>query len=309
VRIDVVIPTYDRAELVMRAVESALAQSRQPDAVIVVDDGSTDRTAEALSCFGDAVSCLALPRGGVAAARNAGVEASKADFVAFLDSDDVWDEGHLGRMARAIAATSGAAWLYFSDLHFAAGRDGAASIWEACGFALNGEHELQRDASAWGLRSRQPMMTTAAVVQRAAYLALGGLAENLVSREDTHLFLNLCLGGPACAVAGNAGEASASSDGLSRRELNTISYWQCTRWLYADVLERHPRLQPEQQAVLRERLAEAEWQLARASVRAPFRAAGHLTRSMRIDRRVVLEHARRFSARTVRRGPERRLSR
>jgi hypothetical protein len=144
------------------------------------------------------------------------------------------------------------------------------------------------------------MMTPASIVRRDAYESLGGQAETLVSREDTHLFLNLCLGGPVCAVAGVAGEASSA--GLSARELNTLSYWQCTKWLYADVLDRHPDLEPAKKAVLRERLAEANWQLARAHARAPHRAAAHLARSIRTDHRVVVEHVRRFSSRTIRPG-------
>ncbi len=299
-RIDAVIPTYERPESVVRAVESALAQTRPPDTVIVAEDGSTDGAAAALAAFEPRVRHLALPHGGAAAARNAGVAASDADFVAFLDDDDAWDAGHLERVEGAIDATSGEAWLYFTDLRLAVGRADGDSIWEACAFAIEGEHELRRDAAAWGLRSRQPMMTPASVVGRDAYEALGGQAENLVSREDTHMFLNLCLGGPVCAVAGTAGEASAA--GLSGRELNSLSYWQCTKWLYADVLERHPGLDAAQKAVLRERLAEADWQLARAHARAPHRAAAHLARSIRTDPRVVVEHVRRLSSRTIRPG-------
>ena len=299
-RVDAVIPTHNRADLVVRAVESALAQTRPPDAVIVADDGSTDGTAVALTPLKPRVRRLDLRHGGAAAARNAGVAASDADFVAFLDDDDAWDTHHLERMERAIDATSGEAWLYFADLRLAAGRAEAGSIWEACGFAIDGDHELRRDATGWGLLSRQPMMTPASIIRRDAYESVDGQAENLVSREDTHLFLNLCLGGPVCAVAGTAGEASMA--GLSTRELDTPSYWQCTKWLYADVLEQHPDLKPAQQAVLRERLAEANWQLARANARAPHRAAAHLARSIRADHRVVVEHVRRFSSRTIRFG-------
>jgi glycosyltransferase involved in cell wall biosynthesis len=294
-KIDAVIPTVDRAEQVVRAVESALAQTRPPTTVIVADDGSTDGTADALAALGPRVRRIELSHGGVAAARNAGVAASDADFVAFLDDDDVWDPGHLERIARAIDATSGEAWLYFADLRFAAERADAASIWEACGFTIDGDYELRRDATVWGLLSRQPMMTPASVVRRDAYESLGGQARNLVSREDTHLFLKLCLGGPVCAVAGAAGEAGPA--GLSARELNTLSYWECTKWLYADVLERHPELRPEQRAVLREQLAQADWQLARAHTRKPLRAAAHLARSIRTDPRVVVKHVRRFGAR------------
>ena len=296
--VDAVIPTWNRADTVPRAIESALAQSRRPDAVIVVDDGSSDETSAAVEAFGELVTCVVQPHRGVAAARNAGVAASDAEFIAFLDSDDVWDTRHLERIEGAIAATSGRAWLYFSDLRFSAARDASPSIWTACGFAIRGDHQIQVDGAAWGLLSRQPMMMPASAVRRDTYLDLGGQAECLVSREDTHLFLKLCLGGPVCAVAGIAGDASVSTEGLSKRELNTLSYWESTRWLYADILARYRQLPTPQKSMLQTRLAEAEWQLARAlSRRRPFQAAAHLARAARGDRRVVTERFRRFIAR------------
>jgi glycosyltransferase involved in cell wall biosynthesis len=98
--IDVVIPVWNRAHSVDRAIASALAQelpgadwSIKP---IVVDDGSTDDLGRALARFGDRVLCVRHGRNkGAAAARNSGVEAGTGDFVAFLDSDDVWLPGKI----------------------------------------------------------------------------------------------------------------------------------------------------------------------------------------------------------------------
>jgi glycosyltransferase involved in cell wall biosynthesis len=98
--IDVVIPVWNRAHIVDRAIASTLAQelpgadwSIRP---IVVDDGSTDDLDRALARFGDRVVCVRHARNkGAAAARNSGVEAATGDFVAFLDSDDVWLPGKI----------------------------------------------------------------------------------------------------------------------------------------------------------------------------------------------------------------------
>ena len=154
IQIDVVIPTYNRAALVGRAIESALAQSRAPDRVIVVDDGSTDATPEVVRSYGDRVSYLRTPHHGVAAARNAAVAESDAEFVAFLDSDDTWLPDHLERLADAVADTAAAAWLYFSDLRLGADRDEAETIWNACSFGVEGDLELRRDAVGLGLSCR-----------------------------------------------------------------------------------------------------------------------------------------------------------
>ena len=96
-RLSVVIPTWNRAGLVVEAVESALGQEGGDLEVIVVDDGSTDGTAEVIEQrFGKAVKLLRMAtRSGVGAARNEGVSQATGDLLAFLDSDDLWLPGKL----------------------------------------------------------------------------------------------------------------------------------------------------------------------------------------------------------------------
>lgn len=96
--VSVVIPTYNRAYSIVRAVESALAQDHPSLEVIVVDDGSKDDTAERMAARfgGDArVTYLRQPNGGVCVARNAGLARARGEFVAMLDSDDAWLPGKL----------------------------------------------------------------------------------------------------------------------------------------------------------------------------------------------------------------------
>jgi len=75
-RVSVIIPTYNSGPLVPEAVTSALGQTRAPAEVIVVDDGSTDDTAERLAQFGPPVRVILQPNGGASAARNRGLEAA-----------------------------------------------------------------------------------------------------------------------------------------------------------------------------------------------------------------------------------------
>ena len=100
-RISTVIPTYNRAHLVGRAVESVLSQCLEGDEVIVVDDGSTDNTEEALKSYAGRIRYVRIPNSGAGAARNAGVREASGDLVAFLDSDDEWMPGKL-QMQRAL---------------------------------------------------------------------------------------------------------------------------------------------------------------------------------------------------------------
>ena len=88
--ISVIIPAYNRARELRNAIDSALAQTRLPIEVIVVDDGSTDETPEVLARYGDRIRVVRQSNQGVAAARNAGIAIARGDLLAFLDSDDVW---------------------------------------------------------------------------------------------------------------------------------------------------------------------------------------------------------------------------
>jgi glycosyltransferase involved in cell wall biosynthesis len=88
--VSVVIPTYNRAKTLARAIDSVLAQTYRNRELIVVDDGSTDDTDEILESYGDALIRVRQVNRGVSAARNLGIERSNGDPVAFLDSDDEW---------------------------------------------------------------------------------------------------------------------------------------------------------------------------------------------------------------------------
>ncbi|PXA90078.1 glycosyltransferase family 2 protein [Nostoc sp. 3335mG] len=107
---DVVIPCHNRAHVVADAVDSVLAQDHGPCRVIVVDDGSTDASAtviRALAATHDRVQAVLLPRNvGASQARNSGFALATAEWIAFLDSDDVWLPGAATTLL-APAVTSG----------------------------------------------------------------------------------------------------------------------------------------------------------------------------------------------------------
>ena len=88
--ISVVIPAYNAEKFINRAIDSVLAQTYQPDEIIVVDDGSTDDTVSVVSKYGSQVKLIRQENAGASAARNSGINAATCQWIAFLDSDDEW---------------------------------------------------------------------------------------------------------------------------------------------------------------------------------------------------------------------------
>ncbi|MDI6852829.1 MAG: glycosyltransferase family A protein [Deltaproteobacteria bacterium] len=106
--ISVIIPTFNRAHWVAEAVASVLAQSFKDFEVLVVDDGSTDATLEALAPFWGNCTILRLAeRRGVSAARNLGIAAARGEWLAFLDSDDLWLPDKLARQTAYLQENPG----------------------------------------------------------------------------------------------------------------------------------------------------------------------------------------------------------
>jgi glycosyltransferase involved in cell wall biosynthesis len=102
--VSVVIPAYNAAWCVRKAIDSVLSQDFHDLELIVVDDGSTDDTASILASYGEALRVVHKPNGGMSSARNAGILAARGELVAFLDADDWWLAGKLARQVALMHA-------------------------------------------------------------------------------------------------------------------------------------------------------------------------------------------------------------
>jgi glycosyl transferase family 2 len=185
--VSVVIPTYQRRDLVRGAVESVLAQSFPDFEVIVVDDGSTDGTGEALDGLDGRVRYHRRPQGGVASARNLGIRLTRGDIVAFLDSDNSWLPDHLAVLTEMLAEHPEAV---------------AAST-------CPGSHvKGRKPVDAARVVDLLPELTigtrvghvSCVAVRRTVLLEVGGFDEELPVYEDSDLFLRLALRGPFCLL-------------------------------------------------------------------------------------------------------------
>jgi hypothetical protein len=268
--ISVVIPTFNRADVVGRAVESALRQSHPPGQVIVVDDGSTDATPEVLRPYGDTIEYVHQENAGASAARDRGVALARHPWIAFLDSDDYWTPDHLARMVRAIEATGGQARFYFSDMQLAPTKD--ATLWSALGFRPRVPLHLTPDATGWMLMKRQPAMLQCSVFKTSTFQEHGGFDSAIgryrVSVEDSELFCRLGIGGPVCAVAGvgcvqtsDAPAANRLTGVVPRRQ---VDFFTCNVMLWRQVLTRFPRLDPAHRRLVRFNLAAAYLRLGQS---------------------------------------------
>jgi glycosyltransferase involved in cell wall biosynthesis len=90
-RVSTIIPAYRACRTIGRAVDSVLAQTCQPDEVLIIDDGSPEDLSPALGRYGDRVTLVRQPNGGAASARNTGIDRARGELIAFLDADDDWE--------------------------------------------------------------------------------------------------------------------------------------------------------------------------------------------------------------------------
>lgn len=95
--VSVIVPAYRAARTIGRAIDSLLAQTRRPDEILVIDDGSPDDLPAALATYGERVRLHRKANGGAASARNRGIELATGNLIAFLDADDYWEHHKLER--------------------------------------------------------------------------------------------------------------------------------------------------------------------------------------------------------------------
>jgi glycosyltransferase involved in cell wall biosynthesis len=116
--VTIVLPTYNRAALVGRAIHSVLQQTYRDFELLVIDDGSTDGTAQEVARFVDPrAHCVALTKNcGAGAARNVGIRRARGPFIAFQDSDDEWLPDKLERHMDAFATCAPEVGVVYSDM-------------------------------------------------------------------------------------------------------------------------------------------------------------------------------------------------
>ncbi len=177
--VSVIIPTYNRARLLVRAIDSVLTQGYTRFELLVVDDGSTDDTSEVLACYGDRLRVLRQDNRGAAAARNAGIREARYGLLAFLDSDDLFVPE---KLARQVAALEGAPDCLISHTD---------EIWYRRGRLLNQKKRHARSGGDLFARSLELCVVGMSTVlaRRRFFELVGKFDEEMPCCEDYDLWL------------------------------------------------------------------------------------------------------------------------
>ncbi len=183
--VSVIIPTYNCAPRLLRALRSVAAQTYRDIEIVVVDDGSTDDTADRVAEWtaqsGANVRYVRQPNAGPAAARNHGMRLASGDAIAFLDADDEW---YADKLEKQVPLLKGEVGLVYCSNSFV----------DSDGAPLNDyvRHiELHRGDILLPLFCDFFLLTSAVVISRAAYAAVGDFDERLAVGEDYEFFLRI----------------------------------------------------------------------------------------------------------------------
>ncbi|MGA3170992.1 MAG: glycosyltransferase [Chthoniobacteraceae bacterium] len=182
--VSVVIATYNYGRFLAGAIESALAQTHKPMEIIVVDDGSTDGTADVAARYADRIRYLRKPNGGVSSARNAGIAAAHGELIALLDADDRWLPGKLKRQVAQFLADPKVGMVHTGSRIF--DHDTGATLCEV-------SPPVELDFH--GLMNCCAVSTPSTVIRREVFQSVGRFDETLEEAEDWDLWLRIAAGG------------------------------------------------------------------------------------------------------------------
>ncbi|MCU7932941.1 MAG: glycosyltransferase [Candidatus Thiodiazotropha sp. (ex Codakia rugifera)] len=180
--VSVVIPSYNRAHTLPRALDSVLTQSYTPLEVIVVDDGSSDETPVLMNNQYRQCRYIHQPNLGVSSARNLGIEKSQGEWIAFLDSDDCWKPDKLQRQAEALGKSPGCRLCHTEE------------IWIRNGVRVNQMHKHTKSGGHI-FQCCLPLCVispSSVVLHRSLFDEYGLFDTELPACEDYDLWLRIC---------------------------------------------------------------------------------------------------------------------
>lgn len=190
VRFSVVIPLYNKSKSILRAVNSALNQTLKEIEIIVVNDGSTDDSADKVrAVFDPRLKLIEQANGGVSAARNLGVSRSEGCYICFLDADDEWDPGFIETIQNLITDFPDA--ILYSTGHRVVEGGTSTDVSTPVELGFRGYIADFFSTSLKGSIAN----SSKAVVTKDAFNKLGGFPHGVKCGEDLYLWMRLALAG------------------------------------------------------------------------------------------------------------------
>ena len=207
IKVSAIIIGYNDEKRIGRAVESVLAQTYSNLEIIVVDDGSLDSTFAVMQKYESrGVTVLTKENGGAASARNFGVAHSSGEYIAFLDSDDIWMPEKIEKMVNALPDSEND-YLVYSSYLFVDEKGNPFGLKKVnCG----------NDAYSLLLRAENPMLPSTMMVSRVAFDSVGGYPEDILVNEDCIFSILMCKRSPAIAIKEVLTRYSHSPNGKGR---------------------------------------------------------------------------------------------
>ncbi|QAU35406.1 glycosyltransferase family A protein [Janthinobacterium sp. 17J80-10] len=254
VTLSLVIPTYNRADLIGETIASALGQTRSFTEIIVVDDGSTDNTQEVLQKFEGRIRLLRTPNQGVQAARNAGVAIATSEYISFCDSDDLLEPEFVRKVAAYFLEDPQCDILYcnfipFTDRTTFPDKFSMAPPGFFSGATVHGEFLSEIPDLYKRLIDFQPMFTAGNSMKKNFFHAIGGYRVEFkgIGSEDLEFLLRAVGAGklsvsqcPLARVRKHVGNESANAARQAQGEARILEY----------SLAQHPHAMAYKDAVL-----------------------------------------------------------
>ncbi|MEM9110972.1 MAG: glycosyltransferase family A protein [Planctomycetota bacterium] len=190
-KFSVITPCYNAERFVKQSLQSAASQTYPPHEVIVVDDGSSDGSLQAIADSGVDVKLLHSKRAGGAGARNIAVAEATGDYLAFLDADDYWLDHHLANAAELLSGTSDVGYTALDHYLYEDGtmRE-AKNPWPITEPTAGLTHKQYM--GFWTIKLKYAMNPT--VVSRERFLEVGGFDETQWRRHDIEMWLRVIHG-------------------------------------------------------------------------------------------------------------------
>jgi glycosyltransferase involved in cell wall biosynthesis len=257
-KVSVVIPTHNRATFLRDALQSVWDQTYQDFELIVVDDGSDDETPQVVAGCGDRLRYLSQEHRGVSAARNAGLAAATAPYLAFLDSDDIWAPEMLAT-SMDYMGTHPACSLVCSDFAVGESKDGSAPVNWKSGLGVRRARRLAQAAGFPELLDGNFVSLCSTVLRTSAAREVGGFDESLLYMEDWDLALRLAARHPIGFI--NRILAYARRHGENLSDDRTAMEWAATQVFQK--IESDPEIARRWYRVFRQKRAAAYCRMGR----------------------------------------------